>query len=742
MNLKKYCSTRTIVSLVLFTILFSVYFYSAARTNPGYADSDEIITMGHLLSLPHPSGYPLSVLLTKIFTLLPIPGSIAFKANLLNGFLHSLTIVVLFLLTSEILNNIKKTDKNQKENYYLILLTSALGSLFLAFSAIFWLYSAVAEVAPLNDLFALLSVYFGYRWRIAFLQNQKDQKKWLLSTSIAVGLGLSHLHSFLLVLPGLGLMFILTTLEKKQFQNYLGKNILPILGSIAIGFLLPTLLIIWYSARKADYNWYIPLNFQGIFEHITRKAYSGFFIENNTKGDNYIGKIDLNQYLKTFPMYWQFLFDHFTAVGLVLGFAGIIWLFLKNRKLFYSFITLFLFTGLLFALRIGIPAEPSKNLEYRSSIGIIHRQYLIGDTMWGIFIVFGLWWLFQLIVVITKKQILKTLILTSLLTLVALSYVVYDNYKVGIQRNNTIAYDYAKTVLSQADKDAVIICIADFSCFSIAYLQEVEGYRKDVVLLPKNNSLKYNFLSRNPQYRGYESYNDNPYYFADLLSWNVSKRPTYLTELTVFYIDYVGLDGNPFYVIPEGYLFRVTTKIPQTFTQPDYLVSRELIEMDKPSKNYWINGLTDYFSNLHTIIGTSFSFFNFKDIARTNYQLAIKLSPDYIVPKNFYGSLSGYNGDPRYVPGAQSSSSAQLLEQGRMLLKKNDLQNAYKTFQKATFIDPLNHEARTELAQLLKVGGYTEEAYVEYQNILKYFPDNQNAQEQIKVLGDLIDFDK
>src|SRR5438876_2633264 len=68
----------------LAALLFLVYALGACPTIY-VGDSGELVTAVHLLGIPHPTGYPLYVLLGKLWTLLLPAGSIAWRMSLFSA---------------------------------------------------------------------------------------------------------------------------------------------------------------------------------------------------------------------------------------------------------------------------------------------------------------------------------------------------------------------------------------------------------------------------------------------------------------------------------------------------------------------------------------------------------------------------------------------------------------------------------------------------------------------------------
>src|SRR3990172_6909542 len=164
---KKIFLTDLIPALGIFGSTLIVYILTLSRS-VYFGDSGELIAVARTLGIAHPPGYPLYTMIAHLFTYLPF-GNLAFRVNLFSAVTSSLTIVVVYFICL-------KLTKNR--------LASISASLFLAFSYLFWLYSLVAEVFSLNNLFVTLIILVS----ISIFENPKNLK-------------LFYLLSFLFLLP-------------------------------------------------------------------------------------------------------------------------------------------------------------------------------------------------------------------------------------------------------------------------------------------------------------------------------------------------------------------------------------------------------------------------------------------------------------------------------------------------------------------------------------------------------------
>ncbi len=109
-------------------------------TRVGRADTFEFQVVAPQLGIAHPTGYPLFILIGKLFSLLPL-GSMAFRVNLASAIFATAAVVVIYRLIVHL-----TSDR----------LAAALAALALAASSVFWSQAVVIEVYALNALFVAI----------------------------------------------------------------------------------------------------------------------------------------------------------------------------------------------------------------------------------------------------------------------------------------------------------------------------------------------------------------------------------------------------------------------------------------------------------------------------------------------------------------------------------------------------------------------------------------------------------
>src|ERR1700736_2375526 len=156
-----------------------LYFLTAAR-DIVVGDTPELITAAATLGVAHPPGYPLFTMLGHLFSLLPFV-SIPFRVNLLAATCHALTVSVIFFTA------LRLTRSH---------LPAALAALVLMMNTIFWRWSLVSEVFPLNNLLASILIYLLVTWH-----EQQERFGLLIAAFFVAGLALTNHQTIVLMAP-------------------------------------------------------------------------------------------------------------------------------------------------------------------------------------------------------------------------------------------------------------------------------------------------------------------------------------------------------------------------------------------------------------------------------------------------------------------------------------------------------------------------------------------------------------
>ncbi|WP_174760411.1 MULTISPECIES: glycosyltransferase family 117 protein [Antarcticibacterium] len=155
---------------------------------------------------------------------------------------------------------------------------------------------------------------------------------------------------------------------------------------------------------------------------------------------------------------------------LLLGLAGIVFHFLRDKKRFWVLTVFFLFTGI--ALKVYLNEAPFQVRE---------RDY----ALVGSFYVFSMWMgigtysFFNILKkIIQPKFAAPLVIIVSVLAVPVLLAV--QNWDDHDRSNRYSALAMAKMYLDSLDEHAILFTIGDNDTFLLWYAQQIEGYRRDV----------------------------------------------------------------------------------------------------------------------------------------------------------------------------------------------------------------------------------------------------------------------
>ncbi len=216
----------------------------------GQADTFEFQVVAPQLGIAHPTGYPLYLLLGKLFTLLPIK-SVAWRLNFGTMVYGLVAVSLLFVL-----------------GYRLRMrgITAVLAATIFGLIPTFWSQAIEAEVYTLHTLFVVLAFLLmreigGWRleigdWRLGRVNSGQwsvNSDRWLpILLAFVLGLGMTNHLTTVFLLPAAALTLLFSGIfsrDKSLISN------LKSLSILALAFLLPLLL---YA--------YLPIRWQAIHD--------------------------------------------------------------------------------------------------------------------------------------------------------------------------------------------------------------------------------------------------------------------------------------------------------------------------------------------------------------------------------------------------------------------------------------------------------------------------------------------
>ncbi len=158
----------------------------------GRADTFEFQVVAPHLGIAHPSGYPLYILVGKLFSLLPF-GTPAWRVNLSSAVCAALASGMLFLAISEwrmANHELRITSHELRITNYESPISnffqSLLAALILAFSPTLWSRAIEAEVYALNALLTATGLWLAVRWAVGKMHPHRAVPLFGLLTGVAM----------------------------------------------------------------------------------------------------------------------------------------------------------------------------------------------------------------------------------------------------------------------------------------------------------------------------------------------------------------------------------------------------------------------------------------------------------------------------------------------------------------------------------------------------------------------------
>ena len=381
-------------------------------------DSAELAAGAYSLGIVHATGYPLYLMLAKLFTLLVPFGDVAYRVNLFSATCAAFALVVLRRV------GLRLTASTSAAT----LATAAFG-----LSRPFWSEAVAAEVYTLHVLFLTTALLFSLRWR------ESGAARDFILLALTFGLSFGNHMSTILIAPGSGALLW----ERRP------TPCLWLAGAAAfvVGPLIYLYLPIRYAADPA-------LNYAPIMG-VDLSTLRGllWMVRGEMFADSMFG-YGLAELPRQLFDFLSLLWETFFGVGLVVASVGAWEGWRRGRGVFVG-------------LAVILLANVIFYLNYR--VFDKHTMFL------PVFVVVALWLGAGL------KWLSERLPAAPWGAVVVLGLMLFFNYPRVDLSGNTITRDFATRQLRAVPSNAVIIG-GWIDITPLQYLQVVEGQRPDVVL--------------------------------------------------------------------------------------------------------------------------------------------------------------------------------------------------------------------------------------------------------------------
>ncbi len=235
---------RIIGAIVL--IISAVQLIMTAQVSVPFWDPGELSAAAYLMQVPHPPGGPLFSMVGRIFYMLPIPGDIGFRMNVLSSVASVVTVLFLYLIAVRVIENYRGKQSGNSLEALGTYLAAAIGALTLSFSDTFWFNAGEANYFAASTL-----LYTSIIWLTMVWYEKADEpgnERYLLIIAYIAGLSAGlHLMSVLTIIV-VGIVVVIRKYVDND-EEFL-QSIYILLGHLAL--LSVVAAILWSGETAAQ----------------------------------------------------------------------------------------------------------------------------------------------------------------------------------------------------------------------------------------------------------------------------------------------------------------------------------------------------------------------------------------------------------------------------------------------------------------------------------------------------------
>ncbi len=297
-------SLRPLPAVLLVISLLAVYLASMAR-GPTWAhygaDGSDLITAAATGGVAHPTGYPLYLLLARLFQWLPL-GSLAFRTNLMSAVDTICAALLVYRLVACALL------PANPDKYWLAGLA---GAYAFGLAPLVWSQAVITEVYALHGLFILLILCLAAGCRYTSLTPGKLDA--LLGLTFGLSMG-NHVTTIFL----LPVVFLAGVPRNDGLTRPPGISVLRRLAWSGAG-LLVYLVLPLRAISAPPVNWGNPVNLERLAWLVSARLYQDQFLA-----------LSVSSFWERIQTEAALLLQQFGIPGLVLGLSGFIIFFTRS----------------------------------------------------------------------------------------------------------------------------------------------------------------------------------------------------------------------------------------------------------------------------------------------------------------------------------------------------------------------------------------------------------------------------
>ncbi|MGQ9681980.1 MAG: protein O-mannosyl-transferase family [Anaerolineae bacterium] len=465
-----------VLSLLAAAGCLSLYLRTLAPSILG-GDAGEMQFVPHVLSLAHPTGYPLQTLLGRLWTATFRLGPVAYRMNALSAVAAAAAVGLLYG-TARLL--------------YASRPAALLAALLVGVSPLFWDQAIIADKYALNACLLALLLFIVAWW------SRAPAERSFAVCALAGGLCLAHHRSAAVLIPAL-LAYGLW-LDGRLTTN--GRYI----GLVLLHLVAPLVLYAWLpigAARNLPPGTWQPQDLSGWLAYLLDRGYVGAV----RPQVDLLGKLAYSA---------RVLVGQFTPAGIVLAFLGLVRQALAGRR-WLPF------------LAVGFALQALLSAAYEVPR---HWVFFLPSYLFvGLWIADGLDWLASEVVQLHRRRRVLGIVCSALFGAVGLLLLAmairasYPELRVAHRDGGVLdlwrqdlkvgyrAERFATSALAAVAPEAIIVCDWE-QATPLWYLQQVEGQRPDVSIVYPFSRLTDALATGRPTYVSRNMPIEGPYHLS------------------------------------------------------------------------------------------------------------------------------------------------------------------------------------------------------------------------------------
>lgn len=432
-----------LIEIGLGVLVFFLYLRTMAPTVLD-GDNGEFQYMAYILGVPHSTGYPLFILLVRMFILLPI-GDIAYRVNLFSVLCTAISVPIIYAVA------LRLTRAR---------IPSILATLVLALIPSIWGGALETKPYAFHLLLGVSALLFAVRW------HQDGHARDFYALALTYGLGLTNHHVLAFTAPAFALVVWLN--RARVNRSMIVRGVLLVLVPLLLYAYIP-IRANYFIAQQDPQNWQLYQREDAILKGQVTQYYINTpqgFLNLTTGLDNIFkfGFLDKKEQTDRSFNALNLVVEQFGYVGIALAFFGFVVSFRRDRKLWAIL--------LLYALGISFIAWI---LRAKSTVIYFSLAYFI-LALW---IGFGIDWLMRWA---TRYHRVLAYVVAAVALALPISLLI-ANYARLDESANYAPRDYAQSVLNDnLAPNAVVIAPWEVS-EPMHYFQFVENQRPDLLVV-------------------------------------------------------------------------------------------------------------------------------------------------------------------------------------------------------------------------------------------------------------------